>query len=348
MERLLVVRLGSLGDLVHTLPAVSAIRRTWPALEIDWLVDAVHREFLTLVPVITRVMTLEDRTLGAWLRARRTLRARRYDVAVDFQGLIKSAVLSRLSGARRVTGFARDALRERAAALFYTERVEVGSGHHVVEKNLRLARALGAKAEALEFPLTDVPSPNVAAFLAAAREPFALVNPGAAWPNKRWPPDRFGEVCRAIRERHGLNSVVLWGPNEQAVADAVVAAAGGSAVAAPPTRLPDLVALGRHARLVVSGDTGPLHIAMALGVPAVALFGPTDPARNGPWVPADISLSRYDGCDCHYERRCRRDAARWCLGTIAVNEVVAAVDRRLAPAGTAAPSRPVPLGGGRD
>jgi len=348
MERLLVVRLGSLGDLVHTLPAVSAIRRTWPGLEIDWLVDAVHREFLALVPVITRVVTLEDRTLGAWLRARRALRARRYDVAVDFQGLIKSAVLSQMSGARRVTGFARDALRERTAALFYTERVEVGSGHHVVEKNLRLARALGAHADALEFPLADVASPNVAAFLAAARGPFALVNPGAAWPNKRWPPDRLADVCRAIRERHGLTSIVLWGPNEEAVADAVVAAAGGAAVAAPPTRLPDLVALGRHAHLVVSGDTGPLHIAMALGVPAVALFGPTDPQRNGPWLAADISLSRYDGCDCHYERRCRRDAARWCLGTITVNEVVAAIDRRLAQAEPTARSRPAPREDGRD
>src|SRR5215510_13681408 len=132
MERLLVVRLGSLGDLVHTLPAVSAMRRTWPSLEIDWLVDAVHRDFLELIPIITRIVPLEDRTLRAWLRVRRTLRARRYDVAADFQGLIKSAVLARWSGAKRVVGFARDALRERAAAPFYTERVDVAAGRHVV------------------------------------------------------------------------------------------------------------------------------------------------------------------------------------------------------------------------
>ena len=329
MERLLVVRLGSLGDLVHTLPAVSALRRTWPSLEIDWLVDAVHRDFLALVPAITRIVTLEGRTPGAWLQVRQAMRTRRYDVAADFQGLIKSAVLARWSGAKRVVGFARDALRERAAAPFYTERVDVETGRHVVEKNLQLAQALGAQPGAIEFPIAEVPSPAVSAFLAAHRGPFALVNPGAAWPNKRWPPDRFGEICRALHERFGLTSVVLWGPNEETIAGAVVAASAGTAVGAPPTRLSDLVALGRHAQLMVSGDTGPLHIAMALGVPAVALFGPTDPQRNGPWRSADISLSRYDGCDCHYERRCRRDAAQWCLGTITVDEVMTAIGRRM-------------------
>lgn len=329
MQRLLVVRLGSLGDLVHTLPAVSAIRRSAPGIEIDWLVDAVHREFLGLVPILTGIVTLRDRTAGAWLQARRELQQRHYDVAIDFQGLLKSAALARLSGAKRVLGFERRALRERVAAPFYTERVEVGEGLHVVEKNLRLARSVGAKDTALEFPIADVPSATVSSFLASHAGPFALVNPGAAWPNKRWPPDRLGLVCRALRERHGLAAVVVWGPGEESLAGVVVAASGGAAIAAPPTPLTDLVALARQARLIVSGDTGPLHIAAALGVPAVALFGPTDPQRNGPWDPADIAISRYDRCDCHYERRCRRDPARWCLGTIEVDEVIRAIERRL-------------------
>lgn len=329
LSRILIVRLGSLGDLVHTLPAVGAIRRAHPDAEIDWLVDAPHREFLELVPVISSLVTLRDRSAGAWLEARRALRARAYDVAVDFQGLLKSAALARLSGARRVVGFDRPALREAVAAPFYTERVGADDTQHVIWKNLQLATALGATATSLEFPIAAVESPVVTSFLATVPAPHALLNPGAAWPNKRWPPDRLGAVARHMRERHGMTSIVLWGPGERDAAGVVAAAAAGVAHLAPEAGLRDLIALARGARVMVSGDTGPLHIAAALGVPAVALFGPTNPRRNGPWAADDISISRHETCDCHYERRCRHDAATWCLGGIAVAEVTAAVDERI-------------------
>jgi len=332
MTRLLVVRLGSLGDLIHTLPAVAALRRAHPALEIDWLVEPPHRPLLDLVPFLSSVIVLPGRTARGWLEARRTMRAREYDVAADFQGLIKSAALARLSGAARVVGFDRRALREPAAASFYTETIEVGEGRHVIDKNLGLAAALGAAPGPLEFPLASVTSAALDAI--RDRPAFALVNPGAAWPNKRWPPDRFGAVAAHLRDRHGLTSVVLWGPGEREVAEAVVAAAAGVAVLAPETTLPDLLALSREARLMVSGDTGPLHIAAAVGVPVVSVFGPTNPARNGPWAPDDVAISRYDACPCHYERRCRQPA-QWCLETIAVGEVIAAIDRRLRAAGQA-------------
>jgi lipopolysaccharide heptosyltransferase I len=331
IARLLVVRLGSLGDLVHTLPAVSAIRRAHPTAEIDWLVDAVHRELLTLVPVISSIVTLADRSAGAWLDARRALRARRYDAALDFQGLVKSAALARLSGAARVIGFDRRSLREAAAALFYTERIAVGEGRHVIEKNLHLAASVGARADAVEFPLRDVRSSALAAIQAQAAGRFALINPGAAWPNKRWPPAAFGQAARHLRDGHALRSVVVWGPGEEALAAAVVAASAGAAAVAPATGLRDLVAIAREAALLLSGDTGPTHVAAAVGTPIVALFGPTDPARNGPWAGADISISRYDACDCHYRRRCRRGEG-WCLATIPIEAVTDAIDRRLAPA----------------
>lgn len=328
-----MVRLGSLGDLVHTLPAVAALRRAHPDAEIDWLVDAAHADFLGLVPVLSQVVTLRDRTAAAWLAARRELRDREYDVAVDFQGLLKSAALARLSGARRVLGFNREALREGAASVFHTERVAVGERGHVIDKNLRLAAALGAAAEPVEFPVGPVASPAADELRSQGLAPYALVNPCAAWPNKRWPADRFGAVARHLRDRHGLSSVVLWGPGERDLADAVARASDGAAAPAPETRLPDLVALSRGAALMVSGDTGPLHIASAVGVPVVALFGPTDAGRNGPWRPDDVSLGDYAACDCHYERRCRRDPADWCLGQLSVADVVAAIDRRLAVAG---------------
>ena len=156
-----------------------------------------------------------------------------------------------------------------------------------------------------------------------------MINPGAAWPNKRWPADRLGAVARHLRDRHSLPSAVLWGPGEEAAAHAVVQASAGAARMAPPTGLKDLIALARHAKLIVSGDTGPLHIAAAVGVPAVALFGPTDPLRNGPWDSRDISISRYDSCGCHYKRQCQRAPADWCLGKVTVEHVVQAIDRRL-------------------
>jgi lipopolysaccharide heptosyltransferase I len=329
MTRLLVVRLGSLGDLVHTLPAVAAIRRAHSTIEIDWLVDAVHVEFLDLVPVISAVVPLTNRSARAWLDVRGRLRARQYDVALDFQGLIKSAALARLSGATRVIGFDRPSLREGAAAPFYSERVTVGEGLHVIEKNLRLAAAVGAESRVLEFPIRPVPSAALDAVRANVVGPFALINGGAAWPNKRWPPDRLGRTAAWLRERHGLSSIALWGPHEESMAAEIAQTSGGAAVVAPATRLADLVAFAREARLMISGDTGPTHIAAAVGTPVVALFGPTDPRRNGPWVADDVTLSRYEGCDCHYERRCRRDASRWCLASITEEELRAAIDTRL-------------------
>ncbi len=325
--RWLVVRLGSLGDLVHTLPAVAALRRASPAAEIDWLVDDIHVPFLDLVTVVSSILPLRGRTAGAWLAMRRQMRARRYDIALDFQGLLKSAVLARFSGAGRVIGFDRASLREPAAAMFYNERIAVGESRHVIEKNLRLARAAGATpGDSYEFPLRDVPSPALNAVRARGLRDFALINPGAAWPNKRWRPDSFGQIAQHLYARYRLRSLVLWGPGETALADAVVAASAGTADAAPPTAIADLVALSRQARLLVSGDTGPLHIAAAVGTPVVALFGPTTSSRNGPWAPTDVSLSRYEHCACHYERRCKRPAAEWCLGAIGAGEVSTAID----------------------
>ena len=199
---------------------------------------------------------------------------------------------------------------------------------HVIEKNLHLLRVVGVETSRVEFPIADVAS---GALDGIRREigpgPFALINPGAAWPNKRWPAARFGEVAAFLRDVHGLPSVVLWGPGEEPLAQAVVAASSGAARAAPPTEVPDLVALSRQAALMVSGDTGPLHIAAAVGTPVVALFGPTNPQRNGPWAAADVTVSRFDGCSCPYERQCHE--ASWCLESIGVAEVTAAIQQRL-------------------
>ena len=328
--KILIVRLGALGDVVHTVPVAAALRRAHPTCQIDWIVDARHAELLDLVRVLDRVIALESPAVPGWIRAVRELRQVPYDVALDLQGLMKSALLARASGAKRVIGFSVWHLREKGARPFYSE---VGDPppetvDHVVLKNLRLLRTLDIDTSRVEFPLRDEASAAaevVRGLLGDA--PFALLNPGAAWPNKRWPPERLGGVASFLRDVRGLRSVVVWGPGEAPIAQAVVDASDGAAIVAPPTRLADLVRLSRAATVVVSGDTGPLHVAAAAGAPLVAIFGPTDPFRNGPVAGQDVFVSRYDSCGCHYQRRCHQ--ARWCLDDVHIAEVTAAIQQRL-------------------
>jgi lipopolysaccharide heptosyltransferase I len=339
LTRLLIVRLGALGDVVHAIPVAAALRRAFPSARIDWLVSAKHREILDLVPVIDRRLVINDRgdaSGGAsLLTAIRELRRSQYDVAIDLQGLIKSALLARSSGAPRVIGFSSRYARERAARLFYTEAHDPGRGglydpretRHVVDINLGVLTRLGITTPAREFPIEDVDSDAARRARQLTGGRYALLNPGAAWPNKRWPPARLAAIAIELRARHGLMSVVLWGPGEEALAAEVVAGANGAAVLSARTTIADLVALARRAAILVSGDTGPTHIAAALGTPIVGIYGPTRPVRNGPMSPLDVVVSRDNVCQCHHLRRCRLD--RMCLLDIEVAEVLGAVERRL-------------------
>lgn len=338
---ILIVRLGALGDIVHAIPAVAALRASRPSAHIDWLVDARHRGMVDLTTVVDQVIPLDARTPAGWIGAVRRLRAARYDVALDLQGLMKSAVLARASGARRVIGFSIWHLREKTARPFYSEVDDVSETRapipeprvvvptdHVIRKNLRLLRTLGIDTDRVEFPLLSTRSPALDDLRGAIDTgPFALINPGAAWPNKRWPPERFGAIAAFLRDVRALRTVVLWGPGESPLAHAVVEASDGAAIVAPPTQLSDLLELSRAAALMISGDTGPLHIAAAAGTPIVAISGPTDSRRNGPFSPDDVVVSRYEACGCHYQRRCRK--AAWCLADVSVTEVTAAIQQRL-------------------
>ena len=369
---ILIVRLGALGDIIHAIPAAAALRTAFPDARIDWLVDARYRGVVDLVTAIDCSLVLERPNIFGWADAARRMRQVRYDAAIDFQGLLKSAVLARASGAPRVVGFSIWHLREKTARPFYSStddghdsrsvRLQPDQEHprelrtdtdqlHVIHKNLRLLRTLGVHDERITFPLAYVDSDALRQVRAVlGNDPFALLNPGAGWPNKRWPPDRFGEVALFLREVRNLASFVLWGPGEEVLAREVVAASAGSARVAPPTTPADVLALARAASLMVSGDTGPLHIAAAAGTPVVAIFGPTDPDRNGPWSDAEIAVSRFASCGCAYERRCRQSS--WCLAGVTVAEVTAAVQQRLGsvriPASSEASADDHTSGGGGD
>ena len=328
--KFLLVRLGSLGDVIHAIPAAAALRARYPDAQIDWLVDPRYAPVLQLVEGLDEAIPIDPRgKIATLLGTIRRLRGMRYDAVVDLQGLVKSAVLARAAGARRVIGLPREHLREGLARVFYTEMADPGRDPHVVKKNLMLIHALGVDDLPVMFPL-NVPRTVAGDTVAAGfgSEGYAIINPGAAWPNKRWPPQRFGLLAAEIRERIGVRSLVIWGPGEEGIASLVVDASRGAAELAPKTDVIDLFAIARRARLMVSGDTGPLHIAAAVGTPVVALFGPTFAERNGPWDRADISVSRASRCVCHYERKCR--LLQPCIEDIGVAEVVSAAEYRVA------------------
>ena len=324
----LLVRLGSLGDVIHAIPTAAALRAHDSGARVDWLVDPRYADVVRMVRGIDHVIPLDPRDdklrLLATLSA---LRRTRYDVVFDVQGLIKSAALTWLTGAKRTFGMPRAHLREKAAQMFYTDTPDLGDVTHVIDKGLALVAHMGVRPATPAFPL-DIPASGPAREVVARhRAGFVLLNPGAAWPNKQWPADRFGALAVRVRAEHGLPSVVLWGPAERERAEQVVAASEGAATLAPETRITDIFAMARAARLVVSGDTGPLHIACAVGTPVVALFGPTSAGRNGPWSLDDRVIARTSECECLYQRQCRR--ATRCIDDIPAVEVVTAVADRL-------------------
>jgi heptosyltransferase-1 len=340
VDRILLIRLGALGDVVHAIPVAAALRRAFPSARIDWLVSAKHKDILDLVAVVDRRLVISDRADASGgtplVRMIGELRRGRYDVAIDLQGLLKSAVLARSTGAPRVLGFSSRYLRERLARPFYTEVYDPGGAGmyelsettHVARINLGLLELLGLHVSALEFPIADADSAVAREIRDRTGGRYVLLNPGAAWPNKRWPADRLGAVARALSAQHRLTSIVLWGPGEEPLANDVVAASQGAAWSSPATTIADLVALLRGAALMVSGDTGPAHIAAAVGTPLVGIYGPTRPSRNGPWSADDVTVSRDAVCQCHHLRRCRLQTM--CLLDIQVDEVVGAIERRLA------------------
>ncbi len=339
---ILIVRLGALGDIVHAIPVAMALRRAYPDARIDWVVSAKHREILDLVPVLDHRIVVGDRRGGATglslPAAMAQLRQANYDLAIDLQGLLKSAAIARLSGARRVIGFTRRYARESAASLFYSERYDPGGPgaldptdtRHVVTINLGMLTLLGLIPGKPAFGLVAPRSAAVADALAAVGEPFALLNTGAAWPNKRWPAPRLAELASHLHARRAMRSLVMWGPGERALAEEVATKADGAAVMAPQTTVADIAALAGAAAVMVSGDTGPTHIASAMGTPLVGLYGPTRPERNGPLGTDDVSVSRASICQCHHLRQCTLE--RMCLLDIEVAEVLDAVERRLAAA----------------
>jgi ADP-heptose:LPS heptosyltransferase len=284
-RRFLVVRLGSLGDIVHTFPAVAALRKSFPASEITWLTHARYKLPVHSSGLASTIWTTETRAASSLLKTIREIRAASFDTAIDYQGLWKSASLPFLAGIKRRIGFSPASVREFGVPLLYTDRVRATS-EHVADQNGELSKRAGAQNAVADFHLDPPPlqSEELAKYLPSdGVKHYVVLSPGGGWRSKCWPPERFGALCQKIFQSLSLRCLINYGPGEEDLASKVRAASSDAHPLLFNGELGALMSLLGGAVCVVGGDTGPLHLAVALGTPVVALFGPTDPARNGPY-----------------------------------------------------------------
>jgi len=341
--RILFVKLSSIGDIVHTLPTLAAVRKALPNAQISWAVEKSSAEILRGNQLINNLIELDTRSLrGGKIieeivldasRQMRELRKFSYDAALDFQGLFKSATIAKLSKAKRSYGFSKQNLREPASRFLLAKTFETPRKIHVIRKNLTLAEKalnIDVPAENFEFPIfTDVSHKAEAAGIAAeAGGNFAILNPAGGWVTKLWHAEKFGALADKIWEESGLVSIVTTAPNETHLARKVMENSKSGKARAAQTSLKGFYELAKLARVYVGGDTGPTHLAVAANAPVVGIFGPTEWWRNGSPNPNDICVERSDiDCrvDCH-----RRTCSNWICMDISVETVFDAVRKRLA------------------
>lgn len=345
--RIVIVKLSSIGDVVHALPAVAAIKRTLPDARISWVVERRASAMLKGSPVIDDLIEIDTRAWRAALLRGATIKEVRArlahirgldaggdtDIAIDFQGLIKSGLVAKATGAPRRIGFETRELREQASRFFLTEQVETSKFKHVIDKNIALARAAIDNANfsstQYEFPITV--SPEDERYIEEAINnrggSFAIINPGGGWPTKLWSALAYGQLADWLHNERGLVSFITYGPGEESLVQAVAANSKTGAARPFASTLKQFVALARKAALFVGGDTGPLHLAAASATPIVGIYGPTSPDRNGPFDKRDITVKRDLWCraDCH-----RRSCWHWECMDIPVSRVARAVTIRLA------------------
>ena len=285
MTKILIVRLSALGDIIHTIPAFACLRKKRKNDTIGWIVSERGRDILEMLEGLDEIVSPSKP--GSW------------DISLDFQGLLKSGLISLFSAKKRY-GFSSKIAREPLASLFYTDKLESYTGRHVIEKNLALVsfflgRDCGKRPE---FPLKIPHYPSLAPIFHGR----IILNTGASWKNKRIPPEKLTELCWGFKKK-GMETVLLWGSADELKIARDVANICGSTIA-PPLSIKEVFYAIQESLLLISGDSFPLHAASALGKKAIGVFGPTDPARNGP-LPPSMAIS--PDLDCHpcWKRKCK-------------------------------------------
>jgi heptosyltransferase-1 len=279
VKNILIVRLGAMGDMIHALPGAASLKHSFPAARVTWVVEPRWVPLLEGNGFVDRIVVFRRDDPRSWRRTKDELRAEHYDLAVDFQGLTKSALIAHLARPERIAGFGSRVVRERPAGLFYSTRVQ-SSAVHVVDQALDLAAGAGASNLVRVFPL-----PAGAPEGQLPNTPFALASPLAGWASKQWPLEYYGQLAIMLQQKLGLPLVLNGAPGT------VPAVAG---TLAHESGIPGLIDATRRAALVIGVDSGPLHLAAALNKSGVAIFGPTDPVRNGPYG-GDFQVFRMPG-----------------------------------------------------
>jgi len=305
--RILVVRLGAMGDVVAALPAVASLKHSIPHSKITWVIDPKWRVLLEGNPYIDSVIQLDRRNLAGLKDAWRELRRGQFDLAVDFQGLIKSAIVATMARPERIVGFNAACARESPASWFYSTKVAIRS-HHAVERNLDLAAAAGATNILRTFPL---PPGQPEGQLPVGD--FVLASPLAGWGAKQWPLDYYSALAERLRRECGLPLVV----NAPRLIRIQGAESHMSGIAG-------LIHATRRATAIIGLDSGPLHLAAALGKPGVAIYGPTDPARNGPYG-GTFTVLRSPAATTTYRRTSEPDPSMRQTGPDRVFEALEAI-----------------------
>ncbi len=335
---LVIVKLSAIGDVLHGIPTAVALKRAFPNCTIGWIVEGRSADVLAGHPAIDHLFRLPR----GWLKSprqiaslRREVRCFRPDVTLDLQGLLKSGVAALLAGSPVRIGHAPPEARE-LSWLTSNRRVSAAAAH-VVDRNVQLLAPLGITAPEIGFdmPHWPVSRQRVAGWLGPLQQPTApiVLNPGAGWASKRWPAARFAALAREVYQHQGVKSLIVWGgAAEEATAREIVAGAGTAAILAPRTSLQDLGELFRLSPLVVSGDTGPLHLAAAVGTRCVGLFGPVPAERNGPYGPGHTVVEPPAHLRPRWEDRKTDTAA---MAAIGVEQVLAAVAAALSRADAA-------------
>ena len=327
--RFLIVRLGSLGDIVHTFPAIAALRDSFPSAKIVWLTHPRWHELVAAGGLANEMWDVETRSLSSIRGVLSRIRLEKFSTAIDYQGLWKSAALPFLARVPRRIGFSSSAVREAGVPFLYTNRIDVHAAH-VADKNGELSLAAGAAKPVGSFTLS-IPLAAKAAVENLLREKgiqrYVVLSPGGGWVSKCWPAERYGELARRLFEEKGRHSVINYGPGEEELAGRVVSASGSAGVFPYSGSFGELMAILRGADCVVAGDTGPLHLADALGSRLVAIFGPTDPQRNGPYLgqrqAGRAVVLRAPNVASTYKRE---DAPHPSLLEISVDDVFAAIN----------------------
>ncbi|MEZ6094782.1 MAG: glycosyltransferase family 9 protein [Pirellulaceae bacterium] len=333
-QRILITRLSHIGDCLLTLPLVVELKRQFPDCEIVWACERAGAQLIQHHPCVDEVLVVTRKwlhTLQGIRYWRSELRRRKIDTAMDPQGLLKSSLLGFISGARTRIGFKGEHGRE--GSRWLNNHLVQPRREHLVDRTLELLAKLPLPREiaepSMDLPLPEHATAEIHAFLDEfAGRPYAIINPGASWRSKQWESRRFGQVAKSLFEDHGIIPLATWaGPEESVMADEIVTASCGVARKAPETSLPELGALIKHARFFLGCDTGPLHLAVAMGTRCIGLYGPTLPTHSGAYGSQNIAIqhSFQDG-----SRTERRSASNDAMMQISVNDVLQAIEDLLA------------------